>query len=539
MVSKRVFYLRVFFGLLALTWTSLTVSAAENGITTGNINTRKIIKIYVQSKEEINELANIVAPWEVHKDYIITDVNNSTIQQIKDKGFTVEVLFESYEEFMKSYDKDLPRAGPEGLYHSYSEIRDELQQLALNYPQIAKVYDVGDSWEKTQGIANRDIWAIKISDNVAQDEDEAEILFIGSHHAREWISVEVPFYLAKYLVENYDTDPLISSYIDNGEIWIVPMLNPDGHQYSIDVYRMWRKNRRYNGGGIYGVDLNRNYSYMWGGPGSSGNPSSDIYRGPAPFSEPETQAIRYLAQNHDFRAIISYHSYGQLILYPWSYTSIPPPDEESLRYLSTEMSDLIYAVYRKYYEPIQSSELYLASGVTQDWAYGELGIFCFTIELRPAGFPAFILPESEIIPTWEENRPAALYLINWTQLPVNPILDIQANGLDGFITINQSDNLSITVALDPGAKVGQSADWWALALTPYGWYYYDLSTVWLPGIFVTYQGPLGDVAPYEVLNYTGLPTGSYTFYFGVDLIMNGLINVGPLYYDSVEVTITP
>jgi murein tripeptide amidase MpaA len=539
MVSKRVFYLRLLFGLLALTWTSLTVSAAENGITTGNINTRKIIKIYVQSKEEINELANIVAPWEVHKDYIITDVNDSTIQQIRDRGFTVEVLFESYQEFMKSYDKDLPRAGPEGLYHSYSEIRDELQQLAFTYPQIAKVYDIGDSWEKTQGIADRDIWAIKISDNVALEEDEAEILFIGSHHAREWISVEVPFYLAKYLVENYDTDPLIRSYIDNGEIWIVPMLNPDGHQYSIDVYRMWRKNRRNNGGGIYGVDLNRNYSYMWGGPGSSGNPSSNIYRGPAPFSEPETQAIRNLALNHDFQAIMSYHSYGQLILYPWSYTSIPAPDEESLRYLATEMSDLIYAVHGKYYDPIQSSELYLASGVTQDWAYGELGIFCFTIELRPVGFPGFILPESEIIPTWEENRPAALYLINWTQLPETPITDIKANGLDGFITINQSDNLSITVALDPGAKVGRSADWWALALTPYGWYYYNLSTVWLPGIFVTYQGPLGDVAPYEILNYTGLPTGSYTFYFGVDMIMNSFIDVGPLYYDSVAVTITP
>jgi murein tripeptide amidase MpaA len=459
MYKKRGFHIWLFCGMLVMSWTPQGVGASESGNPTNSINTRKIVKIQVGSQEEVNELANMVEPWEVHEDYIITDVTEKVMQQIVDKGFSVEVLFESPEEFMTFYGRPLPQAGPAGLYHSYSEIRNELQQLALFYPQIAKVYDIGDSWEKTQGIADRDIWAIKISDNVAQEEDEPEVLFIGCHHAREWITVEVPFYLAKYLVENYDTDPLIRSYVDNGEIWIVPMVNPDGHEYSIDGDRLWRKNRRNNGGGSRGVDLNRNYGYMWGGPGSSADPWSDIYRGPAPFSEPETRAIRNLALSHEFRAIMTYHSYGQLILYPWGYTYDPPPDDQLLNNMSQDMADLIQDVHGEVYTPMQSSYLYITSGTTDDWSYGELGTFGFTIELRPQGFPYFILPEDEIIPTWEENKPAALYLINWTQLPETLSPDIKANGSDGPITIPQGTYLNVTIALDPGSHDGENTDW--------------------------------------------------------------------------------
>jgi murein tripeptide amidase MpaA len=539
MYLERGFHIGLFLGMLVMSWIPQAVGASESGNPPDSINTRKIVKIQVGSQEEINELANIVAPWEVHEDYIITDVTEKVMQQIMDKGFPVEVLFESLEEFMTFYGRPLPQAGPEGLYHSYAEIKDELQELALAHPQIAKVYDIGDSWEKTWGIADRDIWAIKISDNAAQEEDEPEILFIGCHHAREWISVEVPFYLAKYLVENYDTDPLIRSYVDNGEIWIVPMVNPDGHQYSIDADRLWRKNRRNNGGGYYGVDLNRNYSYMWGGPGSSPNPWSDTYRGPASFSEPETRGIRDLALSHEFRAIMSYHSYGQLILYPWGYTYVPPPDEELLSTLSVDMADLIQEVHGKGYTPQQASDLYLASGTTDDWAYGELGAVGFTIELRPFGFPGFILPEDEIIPTWEENKPAALYLINWTQLPEILIPDIKANGSDGPITIPQGTNLSVTVALDLGSYTGMDADWWVMAVSPFGRHWYTRDRGWVRSDFPirVYGGTLFNLSPYDVLNTTGLPIRTYAFYFGVDLLMNGSLDIDQLYYDRVDVNI--
>jgi len=433
------------------------------------------------------------------------------------------------------YNKTLPQAGPEGLYHSYDEIKNELLQLELLNPQIAKVYDIGDSWEKSQGMADRDIWAIKISDNVSQKEGEAEILFIGCHHAREWISVEVPFYLAKYLVENYDTDPLVKSYVDNGEIWIVPMLNPDGHQHSMDVDRWWRKNRRNNGGGYYGVDLNRNYSYMWGGPGSSGNPWSDTYRGPAPFSEPETQAIQNLAVNHNFQAVMSYHSYGQLVLYPWSYTSAPAPDKERLSHLAETMADLIYDINGKVYSPQQAAQLYLASGTTDDWFYGELDVFGFTIELRPKGFPYFELPEAEIIPTWEENKPAALFLIYWTQLPENPLPDIKANGSDGPLTITKGTNLSVTVALGPGKQVALSSDWWVMTLNPFGKYWYIPGNGWIKSNspIRAYGGPLFNLPSYNILNSSNLPVGNFKFYFGVDLLMNGSLNYDDLFYGTI------
>jgi len=189
-----------------------------------------------------------------------------------------------------------PFQGNTASYHSYQQIDYELHEIENNYHDIAKVFSIG---ETTEG---RNIWAIKISDNVSENKSETGVLIVGCHHAREWISVEIPLYLAKYLTDNYSTDCKVNELVDNTEIWIVPMLNPDGHEYSRTTYRLWRKNRRNNGDGSFGVDLNRNYGYKWGGAGSSGDTFSDVYRGPSEFSEPETQAIRDLIISHDIKA---------------------------------------------------------------------------------------------------------------------------------------------------------------------------------------------------------------------------------------------
>jgi hypothetical protein len=296
-----------------------------------------------------------------------------------------------------------------GLYHTYAEINDELHKLAAAHPQIAQVSSLGKSVE------GRDLWAIKISDNVAQDEPEAETVFLGGHHAREWIAVDVPFLIASQLVNRYGTDSTITRLVDQSEIWIVPMVNPDGHQYAVTNDRLWRKNRRNNGDGTFGVDLNRNYGYQWGGPGSSGDTFSEIYRGPASFSEPETQAVRNFLQQRQTRALISYHNFSQLVLYPWGYTNAPAPDAPLLQSLAVAIADRIRVVHAVTYTPQQSAELYLASGDTTDWLYGVSHVPAFTIELRPrSSFPGFELPESEITPTFEENLPAALFLIDWS-----------------------------------------------------------------------------------------------------------------------------
>jgi carboxypeptidase T len=295
-----------------------------------------------------------------------------------------------------------------GLYHTYAEISSELPAMANSHPAIAMVTSIGKSVEQ------RELWAIKISDNVEEDEEEPVVVFLGEHHAREWISVDVPFLIAKYLVDNYTTDPAVARLVNGAEIWIVPMVNPDGHQYSVMTDRLWRKNRRNNGDGSYGVDLNRNYGYQWGGPGSSGDTFSETYRGPAPFSEPETQVVRTFLEQQAPKALISYHSYSQLVLYPWGYTNSPAPTKALLDSLAVAMASKIRSVHGVNYTPGQSSTLYLASGDTTDWLYALLGTPSYTIEMRPDSYiPGFELPESEIQPTFEENLPAALMLIDW------------------------------------------------------------------------------------------------------------------------------
>ena len=498
---------------------------------------RQVVKIYYDSTEQFSWLNKLVAPLEIEDDHIITDVTDDILAQVRQQGYTIETLFRFQGSILSPGTTITEQISEAGLYHSYAELKTELLELETLYPSLAQVHDIGDSWEKTQGIADRDILALKISDNVTVDEDEVESLFLGAHHAREWISVEVPLYLGKYLLENYATNSAVQQYVDNSEIWIVPMVNPDGHQYSIDVERWWRKNRRNNGGGSYGVDLNRNYDSNWGGPGASPDPDSDTYHGTAAFSEPETQAIRDLALAHDFQAVLTYHSYGQLILYPWGYTNDAAPEKNLFASLTQEMSELIQNVHGRNYVAQQSTDLYITSGTTDDWFYGELGAYCFTIELRPVGFPYFELPENELLPTVEENIPAALRFIEWS-LEGEPVPDVKANGSDSNIIIQSSDTLEVTASITGGNRTDGDVDWWVLAQTPIGNYRYDILTdTWVPGLDASHQGKLTDLEPRQVLNMSGLPTGNYTLHFGVDMDRNNSIDQLYMFSDSVGVEV--
>ena len=329
-------------------------------------------------------------------------------------------------------------------YHSYGEIESGLRSLERG---IAKVQSIGE--ETAEG---RKIWAIKISDDPdTDDENEPDILFVGAHHAREWISAEVPLYLAANLVQNYYTDSTVKMLVDNSEIWIVPVVNPDGLEYSrlggfdsesdLGLRRLWRKNRQDNGDGTHGVDLNRNYGYEWEGSGGSGRTTSDDdYRGPEAFSEPETRAIRdlMLDSKKDFEAVLSYHSFSQLILYPWGYTGEAPEDSSTMNTLGVEMSDLIYGVHGSDYVCKQAHALYQTRGDLTDWVYGvyrnknDERIPAFTIELRPYCSTAplcppwgFMLSEDEILGTCEENLPAASYLIRWVVLSQGGFMDFE------------------------------------------------------------------------------------------------------------------
>jgi len=352
---------------------------------------------------------DILFEWE-GRTYILLRHDLDEFAKIEETGIPYEVVTH---EFYPSKQEVSIQVGANGEFHSYSELEQDLLALEERFPQIARVTVIGESLE------GRNIYALIISDNVSADEDEAEVLFIGCHHAREWISVEVPFLLGKYLLEHYDSDPRIRNLVNNSQVWIIPLLNPDGLEYSIHFYRYWRKNRRDNGDGSYGVDPNRNYDYKWGldDAGSSPNPSSNIYRGKAPFSEPETQTIRDLFPSRNFQALVSYHSYSQIILYPWGYTNVPSEKDDLLFEMSNQMSNLMQSVNGTVYAygPAASS-LYFTNGDTTDWALGIHNIPAFTIELPPIDelYGGFFNAEEEIQPIFNENLPAAFYLIDWS-----------------------------------------------------------------------------------------------------------------------------
>jgi murein tripeptide amidase MpaA len=345
--------------------------------------------------------------WE-NKIYIVANFND--FPQLHEEN--VPYTLETFNFFPFKHTRRTLQGGVNGAYHSYRELEQDLFALEDSYPNLAKVSVIGESLE------GRNIYALKISDNVNNDEAEAEVLFTGCHHAREWISVEIPFLLGSYLLENYASDPQVQNLVNQSEIWIVPLVNPDGLYYSIHFYRYWRKNRRNNGDGTYGIDLNRNYGYQWGydNTGSTPYTFSETYRGPSAFSEPETQAIRNLFAQRNFNALISYHSYSQVILYPWGYMDQPSADDLLLEQIATDMSTRIQSVNGNIYGYMQSGEsFYLTNGDTTDWSYGVYGIPSFTIELPPADRlqGQFFNAEEDIQSIFNDNLPAMFYLVDW------------------------------------------------------------------------------------------------------------------------------
>ena len=199
-------------------------------------------------------------------------------------------------------------------YHTAESLENDMRLLAGARPDLGELHEVGRSVER------RPILALRIGERRGNCR---KVLYWGCHHAREWVAVEVPFLLAKDIIERANQSS-IHPLLSNGEIWVVPMVNPDGHEYSRTIDRLWRKNRRPNPDGSLGIDLNRNYGYMWGtlnNATSSRVPSDSTYFGPRAFSEPETRAIRDLIGRELFNGIVTYHSYSQLILYPWGLHS--------------------------------------------------------------------------------------------------------------------------------------------------------------------------------------------------------------------------
>ena len=296
--------------------------------------------------------------------------------------------------------------GSVGGYFSMSEILDHLDAMNILYPGLISIRQPVGNFKTWQ---NNSLFWIKISDNPGVDEQEPEILYTGLHHAREPISISQSIYFMWYLLENYDKDPLVKQIVNSTELYFIPVINPDGLQYNLAGYdpveqeftRNHRKNMRDNNeSGEFepsedGVDLNRNYGYKWGydNTGSSPFPGSDTYRGPFAFSEPETQAVAWFCSQHDFKVALNYHAYGNLLVHPWGYNDSNTIDSTLYDNYGEIMTQLNGFVYGRGSETVG----YSTNGDSDDWMYGEQGIFSMTPEVGDPEEGFYPVPE-RIIP---------------------------------------------------------------------------------------------------------------------------------------------
>jgi len=286
-------------------------------------------------------------------------------------------------------------------YRDLSTIHAHLDELAALRPDLASTETIGTSLE------GRPLRAIRIR---GAGPRELGMLVDSGMHAREWIAMMVGACIADRLLRGYDHDARLRAFVDRTELVVIPVVNPDGYEHSWQRDRYWRKNRR----GGHGVDLNRNFGVAFGGAGSSGSTASQVYRGTAPFSEPESEALRRFieaeSQTGGLRAHIDLHSYGQLVLHPWSYTRERSRDHARLSAFAEQMVAGIAATHGERYRPMSGESLYPASGTLMDWAYGTHGVASFVIELRPRGGTGFVLPPAQIVPTCDEALAAVLAL---------------------------------------------------------------------------------------------------------------------------------
>lgn len=392
-------------------------------------------RIYYHSPDDLKRLDALGIPLDhgiKRKDHSIESVYSaSELEKVRDGGFQMDILIEDAEAHFLSQNRNLQRPantscdhasieyttpsnfiqGSMGGYLTYQELLDQLDLMKTLYPSLISTKQNISTFltegtpdnSVTPPIGGNGIKWVRISDNPEIKQNKPEVLYTALHHAREPMSLSQLVFYMWYLLENYDTNPEIQGIINNTELYFVPVINPDGYLYNQKTNPngggYWRKNRN----NTHGTDINRNYDYyidgdpnnaVWGGQGTSPDTNSEIYAGTGPFSEIETQAIKYFVENHDFKVALNNHSFGNLLLYPYGYESnTPTPDNDLFLGFSTEM------VSQNNYNNILSSELYPTSGSSDDFMYGTVGnhnkIFAQTPEIGGDFWP----PSSYIIPT--------------------------------------------------------------------------------------------------------------------------------------------
>ena len=355
-------------------------------------------RVYLDDVRTLRQLGELVGQLDVCtwvKDelggYLVINADAAQLEQIRESGLLVDVTYpdirQKFYEMTGVRPGDLDAGRDFGYFLTYHEMQDTLKALAAAYPAICSTFSLGLT---PQG---RSLYCLKISDNAGTTEDEPACFFNGATHAREPLGTNCCVAFATKLLSEYGRDSVSTWLVNNREIYIVPVMNADGYVYNSDsggAESNWRKNRRSPVPPDIGVDLNRNYGYKWGYSdwGSSKRPWDETYRGPSPFSEPETQTIRDFLAVYKPRDCMDLHTFGQYNMYPWGYGNVPPPDQAMLE----EVVDTFQA--NNHYPTSLTGQVYSAiypcNGMSVDWEYsdtaGKFVTYAFTCELGTTDF---------------------------------------------------------------------------------------------------------------------------------------------------------
>jgi carboxypeptidase T len=343
--------------------------------------------------------------------------------------------------------------GTYGGYFRYQEMLDILDKMRQLYPNLITVKTIiTDTITTHEG---RPLYWVKISDNPDINEAEPQVLYTALHHAREPNSLSQMLFYMWYLLENYSTNPEIKAMLEQAELYFIPCINPDGYLYNelTDPAGggFWRKNRRDNQDGSLGVDLNRNYGYEWGhdNTGSNPNPVAETYRGPSPFSEPESRMVKLFCEQHDFKFALNYHTFGNLLIYPWAWSDeVATPEFSTFgKILNSENS----------YKAGTATETvgYQVNGSSDDFMYGGESIFSFTPEVG-FGTSGFWPAASEID---QLNKSALRMNLILGQLPLK-------YAEAGDVTLNTTNNTLQGNAKFALTRYGLSPGGFTVSITP-------------------------------------------------------------------------
>ena len=356
-----------------------------------NPEIHKHVKINLYFTNQLLELGIPLDHYQKNKDNSLDIIlSTSEIGILMNNGIEFEIMQHDITNYYlsrsrPSINRDFSLGSMLGNY-TLQEAINQMDTLSILYPNFVSEKDsIGTSFE------GRTIWAFKLSDNPAIDENEPEVLYTGLTHAREPLSMMNLFYFANWLCENYNNDLIANYLLDNREMWFIPIVNPDGYFYNETIAPdgggMHRKNRRSNPqnsncntGTQQGVDLNRNYGYNWGAnnSGSSGNPCSAVYRGSSAFSEPETEAVSNFILSREFNNALHYHSYSNLLIHSWGDGSYPDePYLTTLREIGNEMTHYNGYLVGTGIETVG----YTVNGDAVDWSYGNAGLLSYTPEI--------------------------------------------------------------------------------------------------------------------------------------------------------------